>query len=225
MRRRPHVSTFAAMVFPHAVMIAACLLFDYCVGSFSPWLPSFFATNAIICLLLVLRTKNDRPSFLLGHDGGPSDHGIDSVPRCLLRFRHNRIRILNQSEDVHIGSTPDVDGHVLRRDFLDPITVRLGYKPKNCLTNYYPDGDASMGYHFDAAEAGIGIAIVSLGAERSISFRSQRDKTLIEVYKLKNGSLLFMSQEMQAERKHAILPSAVINGGRISLTFRRMKTG
>lgn len=82
-----------------------------------------------------------------------------------------------------------------------------------------------MGYHADATddlEDGTGIAVVSLGAERCISFRSERDKKVIEHYTLGSGSLLYMCPEMQLVWKHAILATEGV-GGRISLTFRRMK--
>ena len=108
---------------------------------------------------------------------------------------------------------------------LDRVTARLGYQPNNCLAHYYSDGRSNMGYHAGATDGlvdGTGIAVVSLGDERAISFRNERDKSVVETYPLRSGSLLYMFPEMQLTWKHAILATAGV-GGRVSLTFRRMK--
>jgi alkylated DNA repair dioxygenase AlkB len=108
----------------------------------------------------------------------------------------------------------------------DRVTTRLGYRPNNCLAHYYLDGASRLGFHSDATEElepGTGIAVISLGAERAITFRSQSDKERRECYPLASGSLLFMSAEMQHDWKHAIL-STERSVGRISLTFRALRT-
>jgi alkylated DNA repair dioxygenase AlkB len=109
---------------------------------------------------------------------------------------------------------------------LEQVIERVGYSPNNCLAHYYPDGGSSMGFHSDSTDElgpGTGIAIVSLGVERIITFRSQSDKKVREEYALPGGSLLFMTSEMQRDWKHAILPTDQSAGGRISLTFRQMR--
>lgn len=108
----------------------------------------------------------------------------------------------------------------------DRLTERLGWQPNSCLAHYYPGGASTMGYHSDATDEldpGTGIAIVSLGSERDISFRYQQDRQRLEHYHLPSGSLLYMTPAMQHDWKHAILASQATEGGRISLTFRRMK--
>jgi hypothetical protein len=110
---------------------------------------------------------------------------------------------------------------------LDRVSDSLGYSPNNCLANYYPSGESTMGFHSDSAEGlepGTGIAIVSLGVERTITFRRIEDKTATECYRLTSGSLLWMSLDMQTQWKHAILTDAAVNGGRISLTFRQKRS-
>jgi alkylated DNA repair dioxygenase AlkB len=110
---------------------------------------------------------------------------------------------------------------------LERVAQRLGHRPNNCLAHFYPDGTSTMGFHSDATkelEPDTGIAVVSLGAERAISFRHQRDKSQLEHYQLPSGSLLFMTAAMQADWKHAILATDTAQGGRISLTFRQMKS-
>lgn len=106
------------------------------------------------------------------------------------------------------------------------VAVEVGFEPNNCLANFYPTGDSTMGFHSDSTaelEPGTGIAVVSLGAERTITFRRIADKTVTESYRLLSGSLLWMCPEMQAEWLHAILADSTTSAGRISLTFRRMK--
>ena len=107
----------------------------------------------------------------------------------------------------------------------DRVALEVGFEPNNCLANYYPTGESAMGFHSDSTaelEPGTGIVVVSLGAERIITFRRIDDKSVSESYRLPSGSLLWMSPEMQSEWKHAILADAT-TGGRISLTFRRMR--
>lgn len=115
--------------------------------------------------------------------------------------------------------------HPLLVPVVDKLEQTLGFRPNNCLLNYYESGDSSMGYHSDSTEElmlGTGVAIVSLGAERSITFRSIADSEEKYHYLLPSGSLLSMSQEVQHEWKHAILKQTAADG-RISLTFRALK--
>jgi alkylated DNA repair dioxygenase AlkB len=109
---------------------------------------------------------------------------------------------------------------------LPSVAAEVGFEPNNCLANFYPTGDSTMGFHSDATaelEPGTGIAVLSLGAERTITFRRIDDKTVMAHHRLPSGSLLWMCQEMQTEWCHAILADPTATDGRISLTFRRMK--
>jgi alkylated DNA repair dioxygenase AlkB len=102
------------------------------------------------------------------------------------------------------------------------IEQQIGFMPNNCLMNYYLDGKSSMGYHSDSAEelkTGTGVVIISLEAERHISYRSKIDQETKYQYLLKNGSLLYMDKPVQDEWMHAI-PKEKNVGERISLTFR-----
>ena len=110
------------------------------------------------------------------------------------------------------------------RPVLEAVAARTGDRPNNCLALYYTDGGASLGYHSDSIAnlvPGTRIAVLSLGAERSISFRHQVTRE-IEAYALPGGSLLVMTAEMQAHWKHGVLADATVTGGRISLAFRCM---
>jgi hypothetical protein len=106
------------------------------------------------------------------------------------------------------------------------VAAAVGYEPNNCLANYYPDGNSTMGYHSDqvaSLEEGTGISIVSLGAARAISFRLEPDRRVIHELVLESGSLLHMTCALQTAWRHAILRSTETSGGRISLTFRRVR--
>ena len=62
---------------------------------------------------------------------------------------------------------------------LERLEKRLGFRPNNCLAHYYPDGGSTMGFHSDSTEElvpGTGIAVISLGAERHLTFCKQSDK-------------------------------------------------
>lgn len=106
------------------------------------------------------------------------------------------------------------------------IDGQLGFRPNNCLLNYYPDGESSMGFHSDSSEEltpGTGVAIVSLGAERAMEYRLKGDKRLNTLtVPLPSGSLLFMSDAMQQDWLHAI-PKAPGSAPRISVTFRSLQ--
>jgi alkylated DNA repair dioxygenase AlkB len=109
---------------------------------------------------------------------------------------------------------------------LSRVAAEVGFEPNNCLANFYPTGESTMGFHSDSTaelEPGTGIAVLSLGAERTITFRRAEDKTVSESHRLRSGSLLWMCPEMQTGWRHAILADPAATGGRISLTFRRMK--
>lgn len=83
---------------------------------------------------------------------------------------------------------------------LERVAKTVGFRPDNCLAHFYLDGASTMGFHSDSIdeiEPGTGIAIVSLGAERCLTFRRGKDKLHQEAYPLPSGSLLVMTGEMQ----------------------------
>ncbi len=91
--------------------------------------------------------------------------------------------------------------------------------------NRYPSGEHTIGWHTDDVSilaAGTAIAIVSLGALRTLQLRRGDGPDFAYTrLPLASGSLLVMSQGLQADHKHAIKrePGA---GPRISLTFRHL---
>jgi alkylated DNA repair dioxygenase AlkB len=105
------------------------------------------------------------------------------------------------------------------------IEKEIGFKPNNCLINFYLDGHSKMGYHSDQTdilEKETGVIIISLGATRILRFRNIKKKELIRDYPLPSGSLIFMSNALQKEWQHSI-PKSETQNGRMSLTFRLIK--
>ncbi|MBT9555201.1 MAG: alpha-ketoglutarate-dependent dioxygenase AlkB [Myxococcales bacterium] len=102
------------------------------------------------------------------------------------------------------------------------IAAVIGFDANNCLMNWYPDGRSRMGFHADSA-AGLapnsGVAIVSLGAPRTLRFRRTATPDERLDYPLVPGELLFMEKRVQDEWQHAV-PRNSKPEGRISLTFR-----
>lgn len=110
-------------------------------------------------------------------------------------------------------------------ELLPALHQTIGWTPNNCLINFYPDGDATMGFHFDSLEpleSGTGVAIVSLGEERILTFSRRDDKSVRFEQPMPPGSLLLMPAEVQNEWLHAVLKQPG-SGARMSLTFRRLK--
>lgn len=121
-------------------------------------------------------------------------------------------------------SYPKAPMHPLLVPVVDLLEARLGFRPNNCLLNFYQSGEATMGFHSDSTAeliAGTGIAIVSLGAQRSITFQSKHDKKEEYEYPLASGSLIYMSPQIQEDWRHAIRKQPEASG-RISLTFRQI---
>jgi alkylated DNA repair dioxygenase AlkB len=140
------------------------------------------------------------------------------------RMRSRRTATFGQAYNYSGITYASVPMHALLVPIVKCLESRLGFRPNNCLLNFYESGDSTMGFHSDSIEElvpGTGVAIVSLGAERHIMFQYKRGKKEEFEYLLKNGSLLYMSPEIQQNWRHAILKQQE-TGGRISLTFRQI---
>jgi len=110
-------------------------------------------------------------------------------------------------------------------DLLGRIERAIGWRPNNCLLNHYASGANSMGFHSDdknLMEPGTGVVIVSLGAERSLTFRKTGDVAQAFSVQLPSGSLFSMSREMQDSWQHAVTKDPSCDIPRISLTFRKI---
>ncbi len=124
------------------------------------------------------------------------------------------------------GMTYDaVPMHEMLVPIVDRLETRFGFRPNNCLLNYYVTGESAMGFHSDSNvdfAPGAGVSIISLGGVRSIVFRARRDKAEERRIILASGSLLYTPPEVQDEWKHAVPPDPLARP-RISLTFRELR--
>lgn len=102
-----------------------------------------------------------------------------------------------------------------------------------CFINGYDSGKDHLGWHADDSpemDHKHPIAVISLGAEREIWFRTSTDlisgrKLYSEPVRqsLESGSLLIMHSYMQETWQHRIPKSSVHNcGPRLSMTFRKL---
>lgn len=127
----------------------------------------------------------------------------------------------NYSNDEITTSIPFFLNELKRK--VDKI---IGYENNNILINYYFEGNSKMGFHSDDLNQlaeNTGVLIYSLGDPRVIRFKNKIDKNKTFDITLYNDSLFFMSNEIQEEWLHSILPSNDNNNKRISITFRRLK--
>lgn len=95
------------------------------------------------------------------------------------------------------------------------------------LLNFYRDGDDKVAWHRDN-EPELGpqplIASLSLGAARRFKFRHLTSGLIVEKV-LESGSLVVMSGLSQTCWEHEVPRQRAVRGGRINLTFRRVRAG
>ena len=111
------------------------------------------------------------------------------------------------------------------KQIISKLESVIGFEPNNCLINYYVNGKSKMGFHSDQTdnlETNTGIAIISIGETRILTYRNIENSEKVIDYELTNGSLVYMTQEIQKEWQHAI-PKSDTENGRMSLTFRKIK--
>jgi alkylated DNA repair dioxygenase AlkB len=106
----------------------------------------------------------------------------------------------------------------------DLLVDKFAVPFNNCLLNLYETGENSMGYHADETDnlmPGSGVAIVSLGGERTITFRTMNRAKTAD-FNLASGSLLYMETDVQHEWEHSIRTQKSARA-RISLTWRAIQ--
>jgi alkylated DNA repair dioxygenase AlkB len=95
----------------------------------------------------------------------------------------------------------------------------------SCLLNLYHDGSEGMGWHSDdepELDQNAPIASLSLGGERTFSFKHKTDKTKASL-PLENGSVLLMHAPTQEFWHHSLVKTSRPVSPRINLTFRAIK--
>ena len=92
----------------------------------------------------------------------------------------------------------------------------------SCLLNLYHSGEEGMAWHSDGEKMlkkNGAIASLSLGAERTFSFKHKKSKQRINIL-LERGSLLVMKEGTQTNWLHRLPPTKKVKTPRINLTFR-----
>lgn len=105
------------------------------------------------------------------------------------------------------------------------LHLRLGFVYEGCFLNGYDDGSDALGWHADDdpfIDHAKPIAVISLGGERDIQFKSKEPGSHPETQLLKHGSLLLMHAGMQDTHYHRIPKTDKLVPARISLTFRSL---
>lgn len=95
-----------------------------------------------------------------------------------------------------------------------------------CLLNWYRTGDDSIGKHGDREDDLVPdspIMCVTLGTPRKLIFRESKTKYRLDVTP-DHGSLLLMYGDCQRTWTHEIKKQPEVQGQRISLTFRSVRT-
>lgn len=111
-------------------------------------------------------------------------------------------------------------------ELINVVKSLNGFVPNNCLINFYYDNNSKMGFHSDQIDIlykNTGIVIFSFGSSRTLRFKNKNDFNIIYDVILENNSYLYMSQEMQKEWLHSILPVSIDeHSERFSITFRKI---
>lgn len=111
-------------------------------------------------------------------------------------------------------------------DLINVVKSSNGFVPNNCLINFYYDSNSKMGFHSDQIDIlykNTGIVIFSFGSSRILRFKNKNDFNIIYDIPLENNSYLYMSQEIQKEWLHSILPGDINEKSeRFSITFRKI---
>jgi alkylated DNA repair dioxygenase AlkB len=103
------------------------------------------------------------------------------------------------------------------------IESLLGWKPNNCLINYYPDGNSTMGFHSDDMSQCDTVAIYSFGSPRQLAIVPKGNKRDLTCISMEPNSLLVIGKEFNDNYLHSIPREPHIKAPRYSLSFRLIK--
>lgn len=111
-------------------------------------------------------------------------------------------------------------------NLINVVELLVGFTPNNCLINYYYNNKSKMGYHSDQTnilDKESNIVIFSFGSPRILRFKNKKNMDIKFEILLENNSFFSMSQNVQLNWLHSILPSDLNNDfERFSITFRKI---
>lgn len=114
------------------------------------------------------------PNYLAASDASTLFHALTTQITWDERMKSRKTACFGQTYDDSGIAYEEVPMHPLLMPLCHELTATLGFAPPNCLLNYCENGRSSMGFHSDATHnlaEGTGVAILSLGAERVLTFR------------------------------------------------------
>ena len=106
------------------------------------------------------------------------------------------------------------------------VNQNLNTNFNTILMNVYKDGNDCIGYHKDKETGWVqntGFATLAFGAERDFQIREDETKETQTILH-KNGSIIYMPYPLNQHHTHSVPKRKKIKEGRISLTFREIKT-
>ncbi|CAA0097467.1 Uncharacterised protein [BD1-7 clade bacterium] len=126
-------------------------------------------------------------------------------------------------------------------DIKQQVEAIAGCSFNSALLNFYRDGNDSVAWHADdeaELDDTVPIASISLGQARRFSIKPKKHylqrlasmghnvsgRSATRRQELHHGSLLLMMPGVQKRWQHAVLKQPEITGGRINLTFRKVRT-
>lgn len=167
-----------------------------------------------------------RRSWLAGSDE-VFDRLVDDVP-----WKAERRRMYDQVVDVprlvrFYGEGEDLPHPALvtaREALSDHYEAELGERFATAGLCYYRDGDDSVAWHGDtigrSRTEDTMVAILSLGAVRSLAFRPRDGGEASRRFPIGHGDLVVMGGACQRTWEHAVPKTARPVGPRISVQFR-----
>ena len=144
------------------------------------------------------------------------DREVD-VPRLTAHFHLSDAGEASMAEAA-LGPVPPVLLDAARR-----VRAETGVPFNSVGLNLYRDGRDSVAPHNDHLDVlveGFPIALLSLGATRTMTIRAKQPPRRVRHVALEPGSLLLMSYATQLHYSHGIPKTAEAVGERISLAFR-----
>jgi len=175
-----------------------------------------------------VKTVNNRPDIILDQGFYPQHAILFTELMASVnwdeRMKARKTASFGKPYDYSQMSYGETDIPTCLEELVECLQSKLNIMFNNCLLNLYETGQNTMGFHSDETHnllPGSGVAIISLGSERAITFRSMDQSTVVD-FRLTPGSMLYMGSDVQKEWMHAIKKQDEA-GPRISITWRAIR--
>ena len=157
-------------------------------------------------------------------------------------FTHLSAGLSGHRQVVYFGSQPYSYGKYAKHDaqlyptspFFDRFFKEISVVDPNftvenfsCLATLYKDGKSYIPSHCDNEDSIVAesnIYTISFGVSRTLHFTNEKGRIRPVAVKLDHGSVNIMTRASQDFWKHEIRPEREVEGQRVSLTFRHLKS-